>query len=205
MPVSTLLALQDLGFAWPGQPALFNALSASFSPGLGLLSGDEQTGKTTLLRLLAGELLPDAGSLMLAGRPIGAGWAGFRPDMVRPELDPVPVGQWLREQVPEGLARDRLEEALDGLSLAEHLPKTFHMLSAGGRRKVGLAAAMALLPPLILLDQPFSALDLPSIRYVTAWLNKQSQASDWLVLVADYEATTELQLTGRLQLGAADR
>jgi ABC-type multidrug transport system ATPase subunit len=203
--VSAFLALQDLGFAWPGQPALFRSLTAALGPGLGLLCGDEQTGKTTLMRLLAGELHPDAGSLVLAGRSIGAGWAGFRPDMVRPELDPAPVGQWLREQVPEGPARDRLEDSLDGLSLREHLPKTFHMLSAGGRRKVGLAAAMALQPPLTLLDQPFSALDLPSIRFMTAWLNRQSQATDRLVLVADYEATTGLQLTGQLHLGASGR
>jgi ABC-type multidrug transport system ATPase subunit len=198
--VSVFLAVRDLGYAWPGQSALFNALNASLGPGLGLLSGDEQTGKTTLMRLLAGELRPDAGSLTLAGRSIGAGWAGYLPDMVRPDLDPVPVGRWLREQVPEGPARDRLEDGLDGLSLGEHLPKTFHMLSAGGRRKVGLAAAMALQPPLTLLDQPFSALDLPSIRFVTEWLNEQSKATDRLVLVADYGAPAGLPMAQHIDL-----
>lgn len=203
--MSGFLALQDLGFAWPGQAKLFDALNASFGPGLGLLSGDEQTGKTTLLRLLAGELKPDTGSLVLAGRTIGPRWAGFRPDMVRPALDPLPVAQWLREQVPDGVARERLEDCLDGLSLGDHLSKTFHMLSAGGRRKVGLAAAMALQPPLTLLDQPFSALDLPSIRFVTDWLNEQSRAADRLVLMADYEAPAELNLRYRFQLSAPAR
>jgi ABC-type multidrug transport system ATPase subunit len=203
--VSPFLVLKDLGFAWPGQPAIFEALSTSFGPGLGLLSGDEQTGKTTLLRLLAGELKPDAGSLVLAGRTIGPHWAGFRPDMVRPALDPMLVSQWLLEQVPDGVARERLEDCLDGLSLGEHLHKTFHMLSAGGRRKVGLAAALALQSPLTLLDQPFSALDLPSIRFVTEWLKEQSKATERLVLVADYEAPAELALTGKFQLGPRGR
>ena len=199
--MSGWLEIRDLGFAWPGRPALFTALNATFCPGLAFLCGDEQTGKTTLLRLLAGELGADTGSLMLAGRLIGTDWAGRRPDMVRPELEPVPVIQWLREQVHEGPALDRLRDCLDGLSLGEHLPKTFHMLSAGGRRKVGLAAAMALQAPLTLLDQPFSALDLPSIRFVTEWLNQQSQATDRLVLVADYEAPAELELACTFRLG----
>ncbi len=198
--MSALLDIRDLGFAWPGQSLLLKSLNASFGPGVGLLCGDEQTGKTTLMRLLAAELRPDAGSLELSGRSIGAGWAGFRPDMTRPELDAVPVGQWLREQITEDLARDRLYEGLSGLSLAEHLPKTFHMLSAGGRRKVGLAVAMALQPPLILLDQPFSALDRPSIRFVTEWLREQTSATDRLVLVADYEAPVGLPITQRIDL-----
>jgi ABC-type sulfate/molybdate transport systems ATPase subunit len=60
---------------------------------------------------------------------------------------------------------------------------------------------MALQPPLTLLDQPFSALDLPSIRFVTSWLSEQSQASDRLVLLADYEAPAGLTIAQRIDLG----
>lgn len=199
--MSAFLQIRDLGFAWPGQPPLFAALNATLEPGLALLSGDEQRGKTTLLRLLAAEIRPQAGTMRLSGQDIGAGRAGLRPDMTRPDLDPVVVADWLREQVPTGPARTRLDGLIDGLSLGKHLPKGFYMLSAGGRRKVGLAAAMALQPPLTLLDQPFSALDLPSIRFVTSWLSEQSQASDRLVLFADYEAPTGLHIPQRIDLG----
>lgn len=199
--MSALLEIRDLGFAWPGQPPLFAHLNASLAPGLALLTGDEQRGKTTLLRLLAAEIRPQAGTMQWAGQDIDDKRAGLRPDMTRPDLDAVVVADWLREQVPEGPARDRLDDHIDGLSLGEHLYKGFYMLSAGGRRKVGLAAAMALQPPLTLLDQPFAALDQASIRYLTDWLREQSQTTDRLVLLADYEAPADLAITQRIDLG----
>ncbi|WP_164868448.1 ATP-binding cassette domain-containing protein [Hydrogenophaga sp. NH-16] len=199
--MNAFLEIRGLGFAWPGQAPLFTHLNASLTPGLALLSGDEQRGKTTLLRLLAAEIRPQAGAMQLAGQDIGGALAGLRPDMTRPDLDTVVVADWLRTQVPEGPARDRLDEHIDGLSLGEHLHKGFYMLSAGGRRKVGLAAAMALQPPLTLLDQPFAALDLASIRYLSDWLREQSQATDRLVLLADYEAPADLAIAQRIDLG----
>jgi ABC-type multidrug transport system ATPase subunit len=199
--VNAFLEIRDLGFAWPGQAPLFARLSAALGPGLGLVSGDEQRGKTTLLRLLAAEIRPQVGALRLGGQDIGEAHAGLRPDMTRPALDPVVVADWLRTQVPEGPARDRLDDHIDGLSLGEHLHKGFYMLSAGGRRKVGLAAAMALQPPLTLLDQPFAALDLASIRYLTDWLREQARATDRLVLLADYEAPADLAIAQRIDLG----
>ena len=199
--MSPFLEIRGLGFAWPGQPPLFTGLDARLGPGLALLTGDEQRGKTTLLRLLAAEVAPQAGTLHLAGQPVGPAWAGLRPEMTRPSLDAVVVADWLREQVPEGPARDRLEEHIDGLSLGEHLHKGFYMLSAGGRRKVGLAAAMALQAPLTLLDQPFAALDLASIRYLTGWLANEADCADRLVLLADYEAPADLVISQRIDLG----
>ncbi|MDQ7746468.1 ABC transporter ATP-binding protein [Hydrogenophaga pseudoflava] len=199
--MSVFLEIRDLGFAWPRQAPLFAHLNASLAPGLALLTGDEQRGKSTLLRLLAGEIRPQAGTLRLGGQDIGEAHAGLRPNMTRPDLDPVIVADWLRGQVPQGPARDRLEAHIDGLSLGEHLHKGFYMLSAGGRRKVGLAAAMALQPPLTLLDQPFSALDLASIRCLTGWLREQSQITDRLVLLADYKAPADLAISQRIDLG----
>ena len=199
--MNALLEIRGLGFAWPGQAPLFAHLNASLTPGLALLAGDEQRGKTTLLRLLAAEIRPHSGTMQLAGQDIGGALAGLRPDMTRPDLDTVVVADWLRTQVPEGPARDRLDEHIDGLSLGEHLHKGFYMLSAGGRRKVGLAAAMALQPPLTLLDQPFAALDLASIRYLSDWLREQSLATDRLVLLADYEAPANLAIAQRIDLG----
>lgn len=199
--MSALLEIRDLGFAWPGQPLLFSGLSASLRPGLCIVTGDEQTGKTTLLRLLAGELAPTAGSVTLGGQPVTPVCAGWRRDMLAPALEAVSVADWLRQEVSDPEARVRLDEHIDGLSLGDHLHKTFHMLSAGSRRKAGLAAAMALRSPVSLLDQPFSALDLASIRHVHEWLAVEAGASDRLVILADYEAPDGLPAAQRLHLG----
>ena len=64
----------------------------------------------------------------------------------------------------------RLGWHIGGLSLAPHLDKTLTMLSTGTRRKVLMAAALAAEAPVTLLDQPFKALDRPSIDYLLALL-----------------------------------
>ena len=59
-----------------------------------------------------------------------------------------------------------LSDLIEGLSLAEHQDKPLYMLSTGSRRKVWLAAAFASNAPVTLLDDPFAALDNPSIQFV---------------------------------------
>ena len=200
--MNAFLEIRDLGFAWPGQAPLFAHLNASLTPGLALLSGDEQRGKTTLLRLLAAEIRPQAGAMQLAGQDIGGALAGLRPDMTRPDLDTVVVADWLRTQVPEGPARDRLDDHIDGLSLREHLHKPFFALSTGGRRKVWLTAALASGAPLTLMDEVFAALDTPSIRYLTAALHQTAAHAPgrWL-LAAHWDALPGVPDEHLLRLG----
>jgi ABC-type multidrug transport system ATPase subunit len=62
-----VLRVEGLGFAHPKQPALFANWPLAIAPGVTWLGGDESTGKTTLLRLLAGELSAQQGSLRLNG------------------------------------------------------------------------------------------------------------------------------------------
>ena len=61
-PLTPLLQARELSFGWPGQPLLHD-LNVDILPGLTVVRGDEGCGKTTLLRLLAGEWTPQAGSL----------------------------------------------------------------------------------------------------------------------------------------------
>jgi len=62
------VTLADVSFAWPDGTAVFDGISASFGTGRTSLVGSNGTGKTTLLRLIRGDLTPTAGSLTLSGR-----------------------------------------------------------------------------------------------------------------------------------------
>ena len=208
-----VLHIEQLGFGYPGQP-LFSQLSAAIPPGVTLIKGGDGRGKTSLLRLLAGELQPASGDmqihgLSLAKQPDAYRQQVFRCDTQTDAFDALTLGEYF------GLQRSRwsafndqaLADAIEGLGLAEHLHKNIFMLSTGSKRKVWLAAAFAADAAVTLLDEPFSALDAPSIRFVLARLQDagdlthiaQNRQRAWLV--ADYEAPAGLMLASVIDLG----
>jgi nitrate/nitrite transport system ATP-binding protein len=130
------------------------------------LIGHSGCGKTTLLNLVAGLTAPSSGTILLAGRHV----AGPGPDrgVVFQNHSLLP---WLTcfENVHLGVERvfnekreklrQRTAAALDlvGLSHAEH--KYPHEISGGMKQRVGIARALAIEPKVLLLDEPFGALD----------------------------------------------
>jgi len=127
------------------------------------LIGHSGCGKSTLLNLVAGLLQPSAGVLILAGREI----AGPGPDrgVVFQNHSLLP---WLTcfenvylavERVFPDRRKERTHAALElvGLSHAEN--KYPHQISGGMKQRVGIARALAMEPKVLLLDEPFGALD----------------------------------------------
>lgn len=189
--------VQNLTFAWPGQPPLFNHLSFTVPPGVTWLGGDEGAGKTTLLRLMAGELAPQAGTLR-AGGPVF--WVNPRADGCD-ALVPSQCFDRVAQQHPV-LDRALLDTLVDELDLAQHMAKRLDMLSTGSRRKVWLAAAFASGAALTLLDQPFAALDKTSINMVTGLLQEADARPGRAWVVADYEAPRGVAIAATLDLSA---
>lgn len=202
-----LLRIEGLTFSYPSHP-VFDNWSASFAPGLHLVCGDDGCGKTTLLRLLAADLLPQAG--VIERRPHQPGGTGsiqrqtvFRTDPASDEFDALLSLEWferLCSRYPD-FDRSRADEWMDRLFLREHQQKTGHMLSTGSKRKVWLAAALASNAELVLIDQPFAALDAPSIRAVTDLLREIGCGGQRIVIVADYDVPAGLRLEQVLRLG----
>lgn len=211
MPSSTpILQAQDLCFSHQRLPAppLFDGLTLTLPPGVTWLGGDESSGKTTLLQLLAGALSAASGQLEIQG----ASLAQDRPAYLRGVawLDPrdTALDAYTCRQVfaefsgcHPGFDAGVLEAHIEGLSLAPHLDKRLSMLSTGTRRKVLMAAALAAQAPLTLLDQPFMALDRPSIGYLLALLGDAARLPGRAWVVADYEAPEGVALAATVMLG----
>ncbi|GAA5338525.1 Spermidine/putrescine import ATP-binding protein PotA (plasmid) [Thermus thermophilus] len=131
-----------------------------------VLLGASGSGKTTLLNLVAGLLSPDRGRILLAGREI----THLPPE--RRELAYVfqDQGLWphltaldhLLLVMPRPDRREALA-LLERVGLLDHAHKRPHQLSGGQRQRVALARALARRPRLLLLDEPYSALD-PVLR-----------------------------------------
>jgi ABC-type Mn2+/Zn2+ transport system ATPase subunit len=87
-----------------------------------------------------------------------------------------------------------------GLSLQPHLAKPLYQLSTGSRRKVFIAATLAQPGPLALLDQPFTALDAPSISFLLAQFKSLASSGDRALLVADYLPPEGVPLAAAINL-----
>jgi osmoprotectant transport system ATP-binding protein len=168
-----LVQFDRVSFAYPGAPPVLSGLELSLAPGdICALVGRSGAGKTTVLKLVNRLLLPTAGAVRVEGRDTRE-WDGIR---LRRRIGYVfqDVGLFPHMTVEEnasivprlenwapGRARDRAHELLDllGLPPAEFALRRPHELSGGQRQRVGLARALACDPPVLLMDEPFGALD----------------------------------------------
>lgn len=191
-----LLRARELGFAHPGH-TLFDGLSFVIGPGLALLRGGDGRGKTTLLRLIAGEIAPTAGRIEHHAASL------FFESPADPAHDAVVVRDWLAARQPrfEGWQPELAAELIEDFGLAEHIDKPMYMLSTGSRRKAGLVAAAASQAPLTLVDMPYAALDAPSSRLLTRLLAEAAAQATRAWVIADHERPAVL--TG-LRLSVVD-
>jgi len=189
-----ILHIDGLCFAYPGCN-LFQGLSAQVLPGATLMLGADSSGKSTLLRLLAGEQPADAGQLVLQGVPLQGDGSAYRAHVFwgNPRSDALSeqVAQdWLAAlpaRYPQFDAA-ALARHIEGFGLQEHLHKRFLMLSTGTRRKVWTAGALASGAALTLIDEPVAGLDKPSVQYLQQALAAVATQADRAVVVAHYDA-----------------
>jgi ABC-type multidrug transport system ATPase subunit len=172
------------------------------------VKGGEGCGKTTLLRLLAGALPVDAGrlqvnDLVLATQPVAyrqqVFWADPKSEAFE-QVTPIAYLASLHGLYP-AFDDALLSTLTEGLALTPHLNKPLYMLSTGSKRKVWLTAALAAGAAVTLLDEPFAALDLASVRFVLALLTDAAQHPTRAWLLADHVAPAGVPLASVLDLG----
>ena len=163
----------DVGFAHAGRPPVVRGLNLVIESGEILaLVGRSGAGKTTILKLVNRLLLPTSGTVVVEGRDTRE-WNGiqlrrrigyvFQDVGLFPHMkveDNITVVPRLEQWAP-ARARARAHELLDlvGLPASGYATRFPHELSGGERQRVGLARALAVNPPVLLMDEPFGALD----------------------------------------------
>ncbi|MCC7426812.1 MAG: ABC transporter ATP-binding protein [Alphaproteobacteria bacterium] len=132
--------------------------------------GPSGVGKTTLLRLMAGHLAAPGGAGLSVAATDGAPLSGriawmAQTDLLLPwasALDNVCLGARLRGERINRTARDRARSLLGAVGLAGRERDLPHHLSGGMRQRVALARTLMEDRPVVLMDEPFSAVDLPT-------------------------------------------
>ena len=163
---TTLAALGDVTFAYPGGNAVLQGFSWEMSAGESwAVIGPSGCGKTTLLYILAGLRLPGSGEVTVAGESI----SGPRRDigLILQDNGLLPwetalnnVGMGLRLRGAPGREwRAEAQGWLDRLGLGELAGRFPGQLSGGQKQRVAIARTLAVEPTLLLMDEPFSALD----------------------------------------------
>ncbi|ELS30547.1 MULTISPECIES: sulfate/molybdate ABC transporter ATP-binding protein [Pseudanabaena] len=145
------------------------------------LLGPSGSGKSTLLRLIAGLETPDRGKIFLTGkdatdqdvrdRNIGfvfQHYALFKHMTIRKNIA---FGLEIRKE-PQAKIAERVEELLELIQLKGLGNRYPSQLSGGQRQRVALARALAVQPSVLLLDEPFGALDAKVRKELRAWLRR---------------------------------
>jgi sulfate transport system ATP-binding protein len=197
------VALDDVSLEVPG-----GSLTA--------LLGPSGSGKSTLLRVIAGLETPDSGRVEISGEDAttvptqkrGVGfvfqhYAAFKHMTVR---DNVAFGMSIRKRAKSEI-RDRVDELLGLVQLNGLADRYPSQLSGGQRQRMALARALAVEPKVLLLDEPFGALDARVRKELRAWLRRlHEEVHQTTVLVThDQEEAMEVADTiavmdeGRIQ------
>src|SRR5437868_13575362 len=196
------------------RPAV-DALDLTVRPGeFYALLGPNGAGKTTTLRMVAGLLRPDAGSVSISGidalaDPVAAkqvmAWVSDEP-MIYDKLTPLEylefvAGLW-------GCDAETAERSSHGLlaslGLGPHLHERCEGFSKGMRQKVALAGALVHEPRLIILDEPLTGLDAVSARHVKGLLQDRVRAGCTVIMTTHILEVAE-RMADRIGVIAAGR
>lgn len=165
--------------------------------------GPSGAGKTTVMNVLAGELPVTRGVLDTGGHRLGLGMVPQTP-LLFPWLtvaENVQIGHTFaaHRQVRDGL----VEEMIDLLGLSAVRDSYPDEISGGQAQRTSLARAMAVDPDLILLDEPFSALDPRTRGYLQTWVRDQVHEEQWTGVIITHDIDEALILADDIVLLAA--
>jgi NitT/TauT family transport system ATP-binding protein len=187
-------------------PALKNVSLQVVAGEFVCLVGPSGCGKTTLLRLMHGLLEPDTGEVLIDGKPqtepgpqAGFVFQSFRLLPWRTVLDNVEFPLQI-QGMPGRQRTDRAREYLRVVGLEDFEHSYPHELSGGMQQRVGLARALALEPQILLMDEPFAALDAQTREFMQMELGRIWEHLGIAVVFVTHSLDEALFLADRIVL-----
>jgi sulfate/thiosulfate transport system ATP-binding protein len=201
------IAVVDVSKHFNGFTALHDVSVAIPEGSLTALLGPSGSGKSTLLRVIAGLEEPDSGQVMIGDQDVtetparsrGVGmvfqhYAAFKHMTV---YDNVAFGLAIRKR-PRGEISKRVHELLELVQL-EGLAKRYpSQLSGGQRQRMALARALAVEPSVLLLDEPFGALDARVRQELRAWLRRLHEEVHVTTIIVTHDQEEAMEVAGQI-------
>lgn len=165
--------------------AVLQNISYTFEVGsITCIMGNSGIGKTTFLRILAGLEKPESGRVQGLGKPS----VMFQEDRLLEQMNAIEnVTFVLKHKNAAALAEEELKQLLPG----EALKRSVSQLSGGMKRRVALVRAMLAESDTVLLDEPFTGLDLETMKQAAAYI-KSRKGSRTLILVTHEREVCEM-------------
>src|SRR5271168_2115751 len=171
------------------------------------LLGPSGSGKSTLLRTIAGLDQPDTGTVTIGGRDVtrvppqrrGIGfvfqhYAAFKHLTVR---DNVAYGLKIRK-LPKAEIKEKVDHLLEVVGLSGFQGRYPNQLSGGQRQRMALARALAVDPEVLLLDEPFGALDAKVREDLRAWLRRLHDEVHVTTVLVTHDQAEALDVADRI-------
>ncbi|MCW2984669.1 MAG: cysA [Conexibacter sp.] len=198
-----------------GDFAALHDVSIAIEPGsLTALLGPSGSGKSTLLRVIAGLEVPDAGTVVIEDRDVTdvppqrrdigfvfQHYAAFKHMTVR---DNVAFGLKVRKR-PKAEIAAKVDELLGIVGLAGYQERYPSQLSGGQRQRMALARALAVEPKVLLLDEPFGALDANVRAELRAWLRRLHEEVHVTTVLVTHDQEEAMELADRIVVLNAGR
>lgn len=201
------ISLRDVSFSYPGGPRVLDRVSLEVEHGSFLaVVGPSGRGKSTLLRLISGLSLPEEGTVSIGGEPVTGPAPGrsivFQQGGLFPWLTARGNVAFALRKARPGLTRaqaaEQAEAALIRVGLKDALSRYPGELSGGMAQRVAIARALAVGGKVLLLDEPFGALDPKNRQALQQLLLELWQAEGSTVVMVTHDIDEAILLADRI-------
>src|SRR5215210_1661552 len=175
--------------------------------GLTALLGPSGSGKSTLLRVIAGLEQPDAGQVLISGedntetrvqdRNVGFVFQHYAAFKHMTVFDNIAFGLKIRGK-GNGMIKERVNSLLELVHLQGFAHRYPSQLSGGQRQRMALARALAVEPKVLLLDEPFGALDARVRKELRIWLRRLHEEVHVTTIIVTHDQEEAMEVAGQI-------